>query len=275
MHVTHHFNKKELIVQALVNYESLKQSAITHVQEKDKYDMEYLSQSCLDVFFCKAYLQDDKGKLALRDFIDALTARLLFSLNVSKQISYTFRNNTYTIIPEKRDYHVSTHLWNMAFFGATVLNDKKILEILSNMDLNALLTVSNKKKNYTYSMALALKAFYLKEKEYPDLLSKAIQETIELPTDNLLYDKALDIDGPALELLFLGLMERNEQFNEKLLMALEWHKKYYKRLENKNIQDNTGLISLPICAMVLFAKRIKNFTIAHSSDYLPGYLLEI
>lgn len=116
MHITHHQQQKNLIEQALVNYVFLKESAITHVSEKDKFDLEYLTQSCLDVFFCKAYLRQDNDNLELRDFIDTLTANLVFSINAGKEIKYTFRGKTITITPDDRDYGVSTHLWNMAFF---------------------------------------------------------------------------------------------------------------------------------------------------------------
>jgi len=273
MHIAHHQQQKDLIKQALVNYESLKTSAIKHVQETDKFDMDYLSQSCLDVFFCKAFLGEDNDNKDLQDLIDSLTANLNFSVHIGKEIAYKFQGKIITVTPEPRNYGVSMHIWNMAFFGAIILDDAELLKTLMNIDLEELLTASGKKKDYTFNMAIALKAFYLKQTGYPELLADALKANMDVPKNHLLYDKAMDIDGPALELLYLLLTEKNEQFNERLLKALEWHKKYYMRLEKKKIQSNVGLVSLPICAMVKLAKELKKMEIEHTSDYLPAYLL--
>lgn len=274
MHIAHHQQQKNLIKRALVNYEFLKTNAIKHVQETDKFDMDYLSQSCLDVFFCKAFLGEDNDNKDLQDLIDSLTANLNFSVHVGKEIAYTFQDKTITVTPEARDYGVSPHIWNMAFWGSIILDDTESLKTLMNIDLEELLNASGKKKDYTFNMAVALKAFYLKQTGYPELLADALQANMDVPKNHLLYDKAMDIDGPALELLYLLLLERNEQFNERLFKALEWHKKYYIRLEKKRIQSNTGLVSLPVCAMVKLAKKLKQINIEHTSDYLPEYLLK-
>lgn len=275
MHITHHITQKDLIVRALKNYETLKDSAMAQVKEGTVPDINYLADCCLDVFFCKAFLQEDKDNTALQDFVDTLTASLNFPLHKGKTITYKLRNKQYQVTPAGEDYYVSFHIWNMAFLGATLLNDPENLKILTEMNFDKLAELHKKKKNYTYSMSVALKAFHLKQKNFPELLQAALQENMDVPEKDPLYDKALDIDGPALELLYLLLQERNEQFNERLQEALEWHKKYAARLEKKDMQDNTVLISLPICTMVVLAKRIKNFTIDHSSEYLPGYLLNV
>lgn len=275
MHIAHHVTNRESVAAALTNYQQLKESATHFVKEKDPFDMKYLSQSAADVFFCKAYLGEDEPNIALRDYVESLAARLLFSIHPNEEISYSLNGDLYSIAPADRDYGVSMHLWNMAFFGAVLLGDSRIISSVTEMDVDKLLEATKKAKNYTFSMARALQAFYRKEKGYPDLLTKALEENSQVPKDSLLHDKALDIDGPPLELLYLFLIEDSARFNDSLKEALEWHRKYHQRLEKKGMADNSGLVSLPICCMVKLAKKIKGFTPEHTSDYMPEYLIKV
>jgi hypothetical protein len=272
MNVEHHFPDKEPIAAALKNYEMLKDEAFEAAETQASPDMQYLATRSLDVFFGEAYLQTDKNNIALQDFSDAYTALLLFALNRGKTIQCQWRGKERTFDVADKTYMVSPHVWNMAFFAAIVLDDDHNLKALLDMNIDDIITASGRPKTYTYDKAVALQAFYKKTQGYPELLTKALEQNMQVPKSDLNYDKAMDIDGPALELIYLMLTQSNEKFNAKLLDALKWHNKYYTRILKKNQADNTGLISLPLSAVIKLAKRIKHFTIEPASDYIPEYL---
>jgi|GEM_PF-7086070 len=274
MEVTHHLDQKESVTKMLADYEDLKARAIANIKEYNPSNIGYLTDTCADVFYSKAFLGAPDAKEALRDYVDALVASLHFALHAGKKFSYTFKGETVEVTAEDKDYQVSPHTWNTAFFGATVLGDAKTLDALCAIDLEQLAATSKEEKDYTLSMAVALKAFYTKDDKYPELLRDALKDNMNVPKDNWLYSKAMDIDGPALELLYLLLLERNEQFNERLLDALKWHKRYSLMMINKGYDNGTFLISLPISAMVKLAKKLKQIPIEHTSPYIPGFLTE-
>jgi hypothetical protein len=107
-------------------------------------------------------------------------------------------------------------------------------------------------------------------------IGKLLIATMEL-FDNNLIDKdrfiyTSKILFPQLPLYRCILSNLEDEFNEKLLEAVLYHKEFWgsKKLE----EDSEGWISLPMIAACVVAHDNKDFNITVETDYIPMWLVK-
>lgn len=118
-------------------------------------------------------------------------------------------------------------------------------------------------------LAEAMRRYWLHDDTAAQPLLEALRATDpELQTSDEV-DRMLDLDVPVIEVVFALFEGRAAKLDRALAKAFELHRGYWDR----NPDDESGWISLPLAALQAQARRIGT-EVAVSPDYAPGELLE-
>jgi hypothetical protein len=117
----------------------------------------------------------------------------------------------------------------------------------------------------------ALQAYWLKRPEFGDKLVAAVDGTDPSALRHAPRDGVLQIMYPPMNLLTQLARGDQEKFNTELAKALEWHKGYWTRDEERALTTQ-GLVALGPLGVACLAVQT-GFAITVESEYLPKHLI--
>ncbi len=159
-----------------------------------------------------------------------------------------------------------------AFWLACICREKKRLTELCQIPVSLLRESGAVYDAYIYDWVAALQAYWLKQPEFGDKLVAAVDGTDPDVLRHARRDSVLQIMYPPMILLAQLARGDQDRFNTELANALEWHKDYWTRDEDRAL-DAEGLVALgplAVCCLAVDA----GFTLTVKSDYLPKFLLD-
>ena len=162
--------------------------------------------------------------------------------------------------------------WLTAFWLACICREKQRMNELCQVPAALLRQAAGTFDPYIYHWVEALRAYWLGRPELGDELVTAAEGT---DPDTIRYadpSSVLLIMYPPMNLLTHLIQGDQEKFNTALTQALELHKDYWTRDEERALSSES-LIALAPLALACLA-RDAGFTIDVESPYLPKYLLE-
>jgi hypothetical protein len=225
-----------------------------------------------DCFFYSTVLEKDEAKIKsnLSDYVEASTALFKMFGNRGSKVSFDLRGKKYEVTAPEKGYTVSENSWIKTYYGAVVLRNDAIIKELEKVDLDEVVAQKkSKSSDYLLLFAKFLQSINDKDVNHAAELVKVSDASMEVKEGDPLYDYMLDVAGPQIDVFSTILYEEQEEFTEELGTALESFKDYHGKQTDI---DSAGLISLPLTAICIFAKR-QGLTIEHESDYIPSYLL--
>ena len=162
--------------------------------------------------------------------------------------------------------------WLNAFWLACICREEKRMTELCQFPTSKLRQADGVLDEYIYDWVEALQAYWLKRPEFGDKLVTAVEKTDPAALRHAPRDGVLQIMYPPMNLLTQLARGDQNKFNTELAKALEWHKDYWTRDEDRAL-DTEGLVALGPLAVSCLAVQA-GFTITVESEYLPKHLLE-
>lgn len=162
--------------------------------------------------------------------------------------------------------------WLTAFWLACVCREKRRMTELCNIPISVLRQAAGTFDPYIYAWVEALQAYWLRRPELGDKLVAAAEGT---DPDTIRYadpSSVLLTMYPPMDLLTHLVQGDQDKFNTALAQALELHKDYWTREDDRALSTES-LIALAPLALTCLA-RDAGFTIDVESPYLPKYLIE-
>ncbi|MBT2504792.1 immunity 49 family protein [Streptomyces sp. ISL-98] len=161
--------------------------------------------------------------------------------------------------------------WLNAFWLACICREKKRLNELCQFPVARLREADGVFDEYIYNWVEALQAYWLKRPDFGDKLVAAVDGTDPEVLRHAPRDGVLKIMYPPMNLLTQLARGDEEKFNTELAKALEWHKSYWTRDEDRALTAE-GLIALGPLGVTCLAVQA-GFTITVESEYLPKHLV--
>ncbi|MHA5054106.1 immunity 49 family protein [Streptomyces sp. SD15] len=161
--------------------------------------------------------------------------------------------------------------WLNAFWLACVCREKKRMTELCQFPVARLRQADGVFDEYIYHWVEALQAYWLKRPEFGDKLVAAVDGTDPAVLQHAPRDGVLQIMYPPMNLLTQLARGDQDKFNAELAKAIEWHKDYWTRDEDRELTAQ-GLIALGPLALTCLAIQA-GFTITVESEYLPKHLI--
>lgn len=151
-----------------------------------------------------------------------------------------------------------------------IARDVKSLEMLVDVPTSVLRRSSTTFPEYRYRFVDAMREFYC-GRPSPDLLMAALEATDPDKYDLFDVDYALNIAVSEMQLVLRLMTANRDGFNRDLAAALERHRDYYRKSEDRS-RDPDGFIALGPLALAAIAHD-SGWPIDVESDYLPKRLL--
>ncbi|MEV1084346.1 immunity 49 family protein [Streptomyces sp. NPDC050211] len=161
--------------------------------------------------------------------------------------------------------------WLNAFWLACVCREKKRMTELCHFPVAQLRQADGVFDEYIYRWVEALQAYWLKRPEFGDKLVAAVDGTDPGALRHAPRDGVLQIMYPPMNLLTQLARGDQDKFNTELAKAVEWHKDYWTRNEDRELETQ-GLVALGPLAVTCLAVQA-GFTITVESEYLPKHLI--
>lgn len=165
--------------------------------------------------------------------------------------------------------------WVTAFWLACICREKKRMWELAQIPTDLLRRAATVSQalydDYIYDWVEALQAFRLDRPDFGDKLVAAVEGTDPERIRHAPRDNVLMINYPPMNLMSQLARGDENGFNTELAKALEWHKDYWTRNEDRSL-DTEGFVALGPLAVACLAHDA-GFTITVESEYLPKYLL--
>jgi hypothetical protein len=162
--------------------------------------------------------------------------------------------------------------WLTAFWLACVCRDKQRMTELCQFPAQRLRQADGVFDEYIYDWVEALQAYWLKRPEFGDKLVAAVDGTDPAVLRHAPRDSVLQVMYPPMNLLTQLARGDQDKFNAELAKALEWHKDYWTRDEDRAL-DTRGVVALGPLAVSCLAVQA-GFTLTVESEYLPKFLLD-
>lgn len=269
MHLSrHHFNKKNVENQ----YSSAKEYVERYLGKfsggryfilRDLY-LRSLQKYCYSIA-----LEENKNTIEenLMLFNDTALGLYQMATNIGKPIVFEFGKKTYQWVPEDVDYMITDQGFITAFMTAIITGDMNRIRRLNEIDLDIVQNLTTTRGGiYTFHFAKFLQRLFEKGAPHLELLLKSSEALKETSMPGAIFDFALRINGPIID-LFTSLLTADEKnFNRQLQYALELHKKYYSQSDEYSIISE-GLVSLPLSALKILALN-QGLKVDITSDYL-------
>lgn len=162
--------------------------------------------------------------------------------------------------------------WLNAFWLACVCREKKRMTELCQFPVSRLRQAEGEFDEYIYDWVEALQAYWLKRPGFGDKLVAAVDGTDPAALRHAPRDGVLQIMYPPMNLLTQLARGDETRFNTELAKALEWHKDYWTRDEDRAL-DTRGLVALGPLGVSCLAVQA-GFSITVESEYIPKFLLD-
>ncbi|MGR8007891.1 immunity 49 family protein [Streptomyces hypolithicus] len=162
--------------------------------------------------------------------------------------------------------------WLSAFWLACVCREKKRMAELCRFPASRMREADGVFDAYIYDWVEALQAYWLKRPGFGDKLVAAVEGTDPEMLRHAPRDGVLQIMYPPMNLLTQLARGDQDKFNAELAKALEWHKEYWTRNEDRELEAE-GLVALGPLAVSCLAVQA-GFTLTVESEYLPKFLLD-
>lgn len=162
--------------------------------------------------------------------------------------------------------------WLNAFWLACVCREKKRMTELCQFPVSRLRQAEGEFDEYIYDWVEALQAYWLKRPEFGDKLVAAVDGTDPAALRHAPRDGVLQIMYPPMNLLTQLARGDETRFNTELAKALEWHRDYWTRDEDRAL-DTRGLVALGPLGVSCLAVQA-GFSITVESEYIPKFLLD-
>lgn len=162
--------------------------------------------------------------------------------------------------------------WLNAFWLACVCREKKRMTELCQFPVSRLRQAEGEFDEYIYDWVEALQAYWLKRPGFGDKLVAAVDGTDPAALRHAPRDGVLQIMYPPMNLLTQLARGDETRFNTELAKALEWHRDYWTRDEDRAL-DTRGLVALGPLGVSCLAVQA-GFSITVESEYIPKFLLD-
>ncbi len=161
--------------------------------------------------------------------------------------------------------------WLNAFWLACICREKKRMTELCRFPVSQLRQADGVFDEYIYDWVEALQAYWLKRPEFGDKLVAAVDGTDPTRLRHAPRDGVLQIMYPPMNLLTQLARGDQDKFNAELAKAVQWHKDYWTRDEDRALETQ-GLVALGPLALTCLAVQA-GFTLTVESEYLPKHLI--
>ncbi|MBL4674759.1 MAG: immunity 49 family protein [Mucilaginibacter sp.] len=213
----------------------------------------------------------DKQLYYLDLFIDASLAKYQMLGNIGRQITISLSGTSYLMVPPDKNYWVSEQNWLLGYMAALAHRKMAIVKLFCAVDLDLVHQKKDTKGGeYILLFAKFLQRLFINGEPHADRLLAASGAIKEGTMPESTYEYALYTDGPLMDIFKSIFVDDEKEFNERLLEALELHKKYWAKQPANSVR---GLLSLPLTALCVMAKDY-DFKIDHTSDYLLQFLID-
>lgn len=162
--------------------------------------------------------------------------------------------------------------WINAFWLAVICREQQRMTELCNVPVSLLRESGAEFDEYIYSWVEALQNYWLERPGLGDKLVEAMEGTEPEGAQVADRDLLLKILYPPINLFYRFIRQDHEQFNVELAKALQWHKEYWTKDEER-AASVAGLVALGPLAVACLAFDA-GFPIEVESEYLPKHLLD-
>ncbi|GGP75696.1 immunity 49 family protein [Streptomyces abikoensis] len=169
-------------------------------------------------------------------------------------------------------YSTDAGNWVMAFFLAVICRDKDRATELANVPVSLLRESGAEYDEYIYAWVETLQPWLLGNGDLGEKLTAAMDGTD--PDVLRIADREMmpRIIYPPINLFYRYIIGDQQAFNAELAKALEWHKEYWTKDEER-ASESTGQVAWEPLAITCLAHDA-GFPIEVESDYLPKHLIE-
>jgi hypothetical protein len=169
-------------------------------------------------------------------------------------------------------YYTDAGNWIVAFWLAIICRDQARMSDLCNVPISLLRASGGEFDEYIYSWVDALQKYWLERPGLGDSLVAAMEGTDPEVAQVADRELLLKILYPPINLFYRFIRQDHEQFNTELAKALQWHKEYWTKDEER-ATSTAGLVALGPLAITCLAYDA-DFPIEVESEYLPKHLLQ-
>ena len=162
-------------------------------------------------------------------------------------------------------------VWLSGFYAALAVDDDESLDRLAAISLDGLQGIAGvRPAPHALATVRCMQAVWTESASVGALLAEAIEraDPAAMHPDQAAW--ALQLDLPALALLFHIQVGSLAEIESALTAALEAHRTYWSASDRA--QNPDGIIALPVVAMLALARRA-GLRVRASSPYLPPALL--
>ncbi|WP_405721301.1 immunity 49 family protein [Streptomyces sp. NBC_01537] len=161
--------------------------------------------------------------------------------------------------------------WLTAFWLACTGREERRMTELCQVPVSLMRQSGAVFDDYIYHWVEALQAYWLKRPELGNKLVAAVEGTDPDALRHTAPPAVLQLMYPPMNLLTQLVRGNQDRFNTELAQALEWHKDYWTRTEERALHSD-GLIALAPMGVTGLAL-LTGFTIDVESDYMPQHLV--
>ncbi|WP_269858432.1 immunity 49 family protein [Streptomyces sp. RPT161] len=180
-------------------------------------------------------------------------------------------HKTRTIPATGVQYYTDAGNWITSFWLAIICREQARMTQLCNVPIAVLRESGAVFDEYIYSWVDTLQAYWLERPELGDKLVAAMEGTDPEVLQVADRELILKILYPPINLFYRFLRQDHEQFNSELAKALQWHKEYWTKDEER-ATSSEGLVALGPLAIACLAYDA-GVPIEVESEYLPKHLL--
>ncbi|MEC3979849.1 immunity 49 family protein [Amycolatopsis sp. H20-H5] len=162
--------------------------------------------------------------------------------------------------------------WLNALWLATICRERPRLDLLSAVPVDLLRGSRVQYDEFVYTWASTLQTYWRQGENLVEGVLESMRGTDPAGLAHLSEEMVLEIYYPPIELFYHLTQREDAKFNETLAEALELHKRFWTK-EQERVNDPNGFVALGPLAVACLA-RDAGVAIEVESEYLPKHLLE-
>jgi hypothetical protein len=161
--------------------------------------------------------------------------------------------------------------WTDGFLMATICREKEVVDSLCRVPIELLRRSTTRGLEHTYLFVQALQSYCRRGQDSAEWAQAALRATEDRSIPSPTLNTTRELSRPAIEVLLRLIGGRGELLNESLTRALELHREFWGRSEDK-ARDPSGYFSLRLTGLAALAHDA-GIPITVESDYLPMALV--
>lgn len=160
--------------------------------------------------------------------------------------------------------------WLNAFFLACTCRDEAALGALVEVPPDRLRKAVSKSDDYAYLLVDTLQKYWKHDPGTPRQLALTLKATDPAHLKLAPEEWVLDIDVPLIDVFWRVTEADSPAFQTALVKALEWHKKYWSKNQDR-ARDPDGFLAIGLLGLTALAWE-KGMSLEVESGYVPSML---